>query len=75
LYSDIGCRLEIIEVVNEQTGKEKRHKVRLKDLERGLGIMQTKFPHIFAQVLSGDTDAPCADIFLQCVLFGEEKYA
>jgi hypothetical protein len=60
---------------NLKSGALKSHIVRRADLERGLAVMAKTFPHIFAQVLQDNTDAPCADIFLQSVLFGEEKYA
>lgn len=68
-------KLEIIEVDDETTGHETKHHVMRSDMIRGLGVMARKFPHIFSQVLEDNTDAPCADIFLQCILFGEEKYA
>lgn len=67
--------IEVIEVDDEITGHETRHMVRSYDMAIGLQRMATTFPRIFSQVLKDDTDAPCADIFLQCVLFGEEKYA
>jgi hypothetical protein len=75
LYSDPRCVLRIKEVVDEATGKEKTHTVSLSDMARGLNVMAEKFPHVFAQILEDNTDAPCADIFLQCILFGDEKYA
>jgi hypothetical protein len=68
-------KLEIIEVDDETTGHQTKHYVTRADMVRGLGIMAQKFPHIFRQIIEDDTDAPCADIFLQCILFGEEKYA
>lgn len=67
--------VEIVEVDDETTGHETTHKVRKADMERGLTVMATKFPSLFAQILEDDIDAPCADIFLQCALFGDEKYA
>lgn len=67
--------IEIIEVDDETTGHETKHTVKNADIARGLTVMAGKFPHLFAEVLNDDIDAPCADIFLQCMLFGEEKYA
>jgi hypothetical protein len=67
--------IEIIELDEEITGHTTTHSVRPADMVRGLTIMATKFPHLFSRVLTDNTDAPCADIFLQCTLFGEEKYA
>jgi len=56
-------------------GKIKTHFIRRADLVRGLAILAEKYPDHFAMILRDDTDAPCADLFVQCVLFGEEKYA
>jgi hypothetical protein len=61
--------------VIERTGHETKHTVTADVVERGLARMAAKFPEQFGQVLADDTDAPCADIFMQCCLFGEEKYA
>lgn len=68
-------KIEIIEVDDETTGHKTTHHVTRADMLRGLHVMARKYPHIFEQVLTDNTDAPCADIFLQCTLFGEEKYA
>ena len=46
-----------------------------KDLDFLPQMEEAKFPHKFGKVLAHDTDAPCADIFLQCTLFADEKYA
>ncbi len=70
-----GFNFDVVELDDETTGHETKHHVTSKDVERGLAVMAAKFPHIFANILNDDTDAPCADIFLQCTLFGEEKYA
>lgn len=66
---------EIIEVDDETTGHETTHRVNRQRVLDGLRLMAEKFPHLFKHVLEDDTDAPCADIFLQCIIFGEEKYA
>jgi hypothetical protein len=68
-------KLEIIEVDDETTGHQTKHYVKRADMVRGLTVMATKYPHLFRYVLENNTDAPTADIFLQCTLFGEEKYA
>lgn len=70
-----GFNFDVVELDDETTGHETKHHVTPKDVQRGLGIMAEKFPHQFSMILEDDTDAPCADIFLQCILFGEEKYA
>jgi phage-related tail fiber protein len=67
--------IEIVEVDDEATGHQTKHRVGRRHFREGLAIMARKFPGRFTQVLEQNTDAPCADIFLQCVLFGEEKYA
>lgn len=67
----------VIEVMeyDETTDTETRHSVNRGDVAAGLRIMARDFPAQFAQIIEDNTDAPCADIFLQCVVFGEEKYA
>ena len=51
------------------------HRVNRQRVADGLRTMARDFPHLFAQIIEDNTDAPCADIFLQCIVFGEEKYA
>lgn len=68
-------RLKVTEVDDESTGHTTDHLVGPADVERGLGVMAKDFPLAFCMILQDDTDAPCADILLQCILFGEEKYA
>jgi hypothetical protein len=51
------------------------HDVGLKEMTRGLRVMAKKYPRQFGEIMQENTDAPCADLFMQCCLFGEEKYA
>jgi hypothetical protein len=87
-FWDGDFKVEILEVADEDaydrdededaniaSGALKLHTVRKAQFRSGLAVMAEKFPHQFGQVISGDTDAPCADAFLQSVLFGDEKYA
>lgn len=66
-----------IEVVEEWTtrGRTRRHYITPSTLRNGLIAMAKLYPNRFAQVLTDNIDAPCADAFLQATLFGEEKYA
>ena len=62
--------------VVEHDGTRKRtHNVNGADIARGLSVMASKYSHLFRHVMAGDFDQPCADIFMQCVCFGKEKYA
>jgi len=61
--------------LNLDKGCFKVHQIGRKQLKDGLTQMAIKFPNQFGQIMRDDIDAPCADIFLQCTLFGEEKYA
>jgi hypothetical protein len=70
-----GGDCDITVAKNLETGALKSHIIRRDHLRAGLAVMARKFPRQFGQIMDDDTDAPCADIFLQCVLFGEEKYA
>lgn len=48
------------------------------DLERikqGLQIMATKFPNHFGDFMAEEDDNTTADVFLQCVMLGDIKYA
>lgn len=60
---------------NIKSGCLKVHTIQQPHFKKGLEIMAHKFPHQFGQIVADDTDAPCADAFLQSVLFGDEKYA
>lgn len=76
LFDTAKPTLEIIEVDDETTGHETKHEaIGMMEVERGLTVMATKFPHLFYQIMEDNIDSPCADIFLQCMIFGEEKYA
>lgn len=67
--------IEIAEVDDESTGHETTHTIKRADIARGLEVMAAKYPHRFTQLLTDEQDAPCADAFLQSMLFGDEKYA
>ena len=67
--------MEASDAKNRKSGALKIHTIRRKDLLKGLAVMARKFPHAFSQIIEDNTDAPCADAFLQSVVFGEEKYA
>lgn len=60
---------------NINSGALALHTVKRAAFVHGLTIMAQKFPDLFGEILNDNSDAPCADIFLQCVLFGEEKFA
>ena len=66
--------VSVVEIDDETTGHKTIHKVGPADLKRGLEVLAQKYPHHFAEVL-GEADASTADLLMQCVCFGEEKYA
>lgn len=71
-----GFLLQVSEVLDDgRDGKVKVHTINDGHVRRGLTVMARVFPSQFEQILSDNIDAPCADAFLQSVLFGEEKYA
>lgn len=45
-----------------------------KTMMEGLQLMQTKYPHHFANVVSDQGDASTGDVFLQLCVFGEIIY-
>jgi hypothetical protein len=68
-------QVEIVEVDDETTGHTTGHIITRTNLLNGLKVLADKFPQVFADVVDDNVDAATADIFLQCVCFGEEKYA
>ncbi len=60
---------------HEETNTETKHYLNAAKVAKGLAVMAEKYGHLFQQIIADNIDAPCADIFLQCCLFGEEKYA
>jgi hypothetical protein len=75
LYDVDDFEIIIHELDDENTGHVTVHKIRLADIVRGLEAMAAKYPGAFSAILDDDLDTACADTFLQCMLFGEEKYA
>lgn len=74
-YYEGQFSFEVVEVDDEATGHKTTHVVTAERMARGLAVMAEKFPHFFGYVVSDNTDAPCADAFLQSIVFGKEKYA
>jgi hypothetical protein len=70
-----GADWDVTTSKNLASGALKSHIINRAKLEAGLTAMALIFPHQFSQVIEDNTDAPCADAFLQAILFGEEKYA
>lgn len=73
-YYKPGLRLAVHEVDDETTGHETLHRVGWPEIKTGLEVMAKQFPQQFGNIVRGDADAADADLFLQCVCFGEEKY-
>lgn len=45
------------------------------DLVKGLNVLAAKYPRHFGDLMQERDDASTHDLFLQCVLFGEEVFA
>lgn len=54
--------------------KAKLYRLDLKALERGWKIMHDKYPHHYADAITGQDDATTGDVFLQCCVFGDVIY-
>ena len=67
-------KLEIVEI-DEATGRKRSHFITRRHVREGMSAMASVFPHQFCQIINDEIDAPCADAFLQAVLFGKEKYS
>lgn len=59
----------------DEIDEEKHHELTLEKIKNGLEIMAHKFPHKLAEVLNDEVDGMLGDLFIQCCLFGEEKYS
>jgi hypothetical protein len=44
------------------------------DIERGLEVLASKYPKHFADLMDENDDALTADLYMQCIVFGEEVY-
>lgn len=71
---DNSFLIEVVEIVDENNGTKVTHQVTRDKMRKGLTIMANQFPSVFAQIFEEDIDTACADLFLQLILFGEEKY-
>lgn len=50
------------------------HIINLETITKGLQVMATKFPKHFADIVAETDDASTADVFLQCMVFGDVLY-
>lgn len=51
------------------------HQVTPAIMLKGTQIMAEKYPRHFADIMNETGDANTADLWMQCILFGEETYA
>lgn len=56
------------------TSQVKTFHIDRETIARGLSVMQTKYPHHFADFVKQNGDACTADVFVQCCVFGELVY-
>ncbi len=49
--------------------------VNKKSLQKGLNILQEKYPHLLAQLVAGEYDVIAPDALLQCAVFDDLIYA
>lgn len=59
-----------VHIYDNETG-DYRGDLNLESLQKGLDVMQDKYPKHMADFLSEHEDGDTADVFLQCCLFGE----
>jgi len=70
-----NCRAEVKveDFIDPDEGKSV-HTIRRKDVRKGLQVLANKYPLHFKDLVEGDDDGLTADVYLQCVLFGEVRY-
>ena len=61
---------------DEETGEDvdRRFKLDLPALKRGIAILSLDYPHLYKQWLSEDYDVITGDAFVQCAVLGEVVY-
>lgn len=65
----------VIEVEDPATdGDSMRFTLDLAAITKGLQTLADKYPKHFADVMTGDTEQATADLLMQCVVYGEEKF-
>jgi hypothetical protein len=76
IYEDPDLKLKIVEIDDEAKPTSKNHVIGLKEIQEGLQKLASgQYAHHFRDIVDENDDAATADIFLQFILFGEEKYA
>ncbi len=66
-----GCSLIISYPITEDDEERGRKPLDRAALQRGLEIMQVKYPSHWNELIRENEDAGTADVFLQCAMFGE----
>ena len=74
LYDDRHTQIEVVEHEPSKEGRDGRHRFGKAQVAKGLRIMAEKYPQQFGYLIGEEGDADTADIFLQCVVFGEVVY-
>lgn len=64
----------VIRVKDMEGGSKRVYRLNLKTLDRGWKLMHDKYPHHYADAITGQDDATTGDVFLQCCLFGDVIY-
>lgn len=62
-----GCALTLVDQEDGET-----HRITRKDIEAGLKIFAEKYPQHFTDWINENDDAITGDVFLRCVVFGED---
>lgn len=54
--------------------KNRKHKLSIDKLKRGLLVLREKYPRHFADIITESGDAETGDALVQCALFGDIVY-
>jgi hypothetical protein len=68
-----GCTLFLF-VENPNAEGRMKFDLNVASIQKGLEVMASKFPTHFGNILSENDDAGTADIFGQCVVYGDMVY-
>jgi hypothetical protein len=72
-----GCTLILVvdDPDGDDDGSAIEFPLNLETIQKGLQVMAEKYPSHFADILAENDDANTADIFGQCVVYGEEIFS
>jgi hypothetical protein len=73
-YTDYPLNGGAVFLEEEETDEPVKHRLDMEAIQRGLKVMQEKYPRHFGNWLAENDDAETGDVFIQCCIFGKIVY-